>query len=140
MENLWQLKKEEINSPIKILGYQASCLEELTEGYVRAEIIERQSNNEELSYNFIIGSRYMPSYSFQLFYIVFPVVMYPIKFVVPQEIAQELNIMVTNTLFGVVCENEEEFKVQLKRVLNTNYANKVINGIRSIVRTKVEDE
>jgi hypothetical protein len=148
MTDLWPADLGDVTtskSPVTILKEQASILGTRTKNIVKAYIKRISPDNLQLTrhtvsakresyytdpfhYGFYLQGPALDNYTYRLFDLSFGVDRYPARFMVDDEIANELN---ANPNEGLVAGNEEEFLQALATVLGSQKTRKVIHAILS---------
>lgn len=107
---------DEIKSPVTILKEQASLLGNKTKNVLKAEVRPTNRVGEEFSYRFFLVAPALQDYHYELFTIWHTITLYPVKFLVDSEIAEEFKIGKDRTLNA---HSEEKFIEILERILKS---------------------
>ncbi|MGG1552941.1 hypothetical protein [Paenibacillus ferrarius] len=142
MEDLWpdfNDPLEDIRMPHEILNAQAKFLSEKTNGSIYAEVIRLDFNETymtddfdevegTLGYRFVIRSRYMEHYKFELLKIIHDFDFYPVTILLDEKMCTELGRK--KTIFKI--HSEFEYLELLKRVFSSKRLLNVITVMRKI--------
>lgn len=145
MENLWgELIKKEINTPKKILEEQSTYLEDITKGYVYAEVVRKKGKERpefgEFVFHYLLKGKYLEDYSYKLLELTHTFNIYPVYITLDEFIYDEIQ----NTSKGfdefecdengycVTASDEEEFMKILKIVLSSKEVINTVSGIIAV--------
>lgn len=123
----------EFRSPKEILIEQANFLLKKTNDVIFASILEIDMSlnifgddiDADFGYKFLIRSKYMDRYRFEVFTIYHNIAIYPVTLKINNEVREELNFQDKFTEVN----NEEEFKELLKIILNTGKIKTVVGSL-----------
>lgn len=141
MENLWSFTEDKnLENPIEILKSQVKYLEDMTDKCVSANLIEDKNETNEFSYIFAITSPYLPNYSFKAFKVKCSPILYPVFINCDENIAKELGLGLPfideDYIYeDIICEDTEQYKSKLKKVLGSTYMNKVLSSVKLMAQT-----
>lgn len=145
MENLWgELIDKKINTPKKILEEQSNYLEDMTKGYVYAEVIRRKNEERpqfgEFVFHYLLKSRYLEEYSYKLLELSHSVNIYPVFITLDEFVYDEIKS--TSKIFDefdtddndfyVKASNEEEFIEVLRTILSSKEVINIVSGIITV--------
>ena len=138
IENMWKLdlNYDEIKLfPDEIVEAQCDFLAEATDRRLIAKIANYSDKigyldddvEKNFTFEFFITSQYIPNYKFRVFLMRYDAMLYPIKIVLEDGIADELRIN-----DGILCQDEEEFKRNLSRIINSQRVKMMVENINLI--------
>ncbi len=137
MKNLWPESFHESTLPsVKtILEEQASLLAKLTGDMVFAEVVEDLLSPVALtgkfSYRFNIIGKFLDNYKFRVMTFSHDITLYPIKFILDEQLGEELGIEPDPITGGHIMqiEDPEEVEIFLKSVLSSKRIQDVVGSI-----------
>ena len=135
----------QITTPKEILEAQAKFLPKLTKDLLYAEIKELESSelyntfeyvlddeeedsDDGFAYKFLLKSRFMDTYRFELFRLHHNIGIYPVRVHLDSELKKELYIA---TSFKVI-NNEKDFIEFLRKVLQSQRVRRVIGALMKL--------
>jgi hypothetical protein len=147
MDDLWPddlVENDDLKrTPVTILKEQASLLGKKTGDIVKATVeksdalyVGKKRVLGEFSYVFLIFSPTFGNYTYRLFAISHDMNIYPVRFLVDESIASEMQIQAEN---GAIACNEEEFVKILSQILKSQKMRRLVNVILSQSKAAVED-
>lgn len=140
MENLWPDFGDFVaKMPNEILNEQANFLIEKTKGVIYAEVLridfegiyitdDYDDIKGTFGFRFVIRSKYMEHYKFELFKIFHDFDLYPVTFLLDEKMSEELGKKKAITLI----HSEQEYLNFLKKLFNTKRLFNVISVMRKI--------
>lgn len=132
--NLWpEFSEDPSQSAKEILEKQAELLPGRTNNLLYAEISELNMNLEfhydkyDLGYKFLIRSKLLDKYSYEMFSFYHNITLYPLQIKLDIDIRRELGIE-----GSIYMQNENEFKEFLRKVFATEKVNSVIGSLMKL--------
>jgi hypothetical protein len=142
MTDFWpdEIDETNITVPITILREQAELLGKKTKNIVKAEIValapseplllerdEVKNESRVFRYAFLLLAPILDNYRYHLFSISHPINIYPLRFYLDGDIAQEI---APNHQSPTIASSEEEFSDTLKAIFG---ARKTVRAIQSML-------
>ena len=130
MEDLWpsDIEKTEIEAPVNILKEQAAKLSERTKNAIRGNVQWYDETPKSFGYTFYIKTHLLGEYRYLLFRIYYDEEMYPVVFLLDEDIFQD--IFPGRTSYGPIeAKDDAEFIKILKEIFNAKKTRNVIQSI-----------
>ena len=140
-EELANITKGKITA--RITEYDGTIYESDDKNILKSSLLEKYSGfeldlknklgeiSDTLTYEFFLTSKNTPKYKYRVFFLRHKIIPYPVKILLENSIAEELDFP-NNSETVIICDNENELLIILKKIFNSNKVRTVINTLLSL--------
>jgi hypothetical protein len=144
MTNLWPQDMfdniEDVATPAVILAQQATFLEKASKNVLKGLVQEDeppQGSQMKFKYDFYINAPTAGNYTYKLLTILHNIYLYPILIYPADDILKEiLGNKYSVTTNYLKCDDEENFRLILRQIFNTDKTRKILRSLIQLARGK----